>query len=127
LTLGAGAPLTPAALKSGLDYMGLSAVWFAHRCDVTKRTVFRWFDGVSPIPERAVEAFSEVWNFTQQAALAVFEEVDNDQPVLITYRTDVEYWKVIESDEYPASWHRALIVRVADHLNGIPVQIEYKT
>jgi hypothetical protein len=117
-------PMTGANLKVTLGSMGLPPSWFAARMNVTMRTVVRWFDGSTVAPEvtAELEKLSEATVAEMQKMVA---EVDPDAEMvtLHTYRTDEEYDSV-----WPASWHRALVFRVTEHLKaqGHIVNIEYK-
>lgn len=116
----APASITPAELRSLIDWMGLTRAWFAERLHVQERTVVRWCDGETPIPEKAAVEIVSLWNQAAQRILsltsaAVASSADG-AVTLKTFRVDSEYHKVVDSDEFPASWHRALTCRAMDHL-----------
>lgn len=116
----APASITPAELRSLIDWMGLTRAWFAERLHVQERTVVRWCDGETPIPEKAAVEIVSLWNQAAQRILsltsaAVASSADG-AVTLKTFRVDSEYHKAVDSDEFPASWHRALTCRAMDHL-----------
>ncbi len=106
-----------AELKSTLDVLGLTPVWFAERCGATRRSVIRWCDGESRVPEHAVLELKRIEAHTLEVIddLVTDYEPDDDGVVVFgTYRTDVEFWRDVLSAEFPAVWHRILTARAAD-------------
>lgn len=116
----APARITPAELRSLIDWMGLTRAWFANRLGVQERTVVRWCDGKAPIPEKAAVEIVKLWNHAVQLIVgmskAATENAERGTVVLKTFRVDSEYHKAVDSEEFPASWHRALVCRTMDHL-----------
>lgn len=117
-----GAPHTvqPAELRSLIDWMGLTRMWFANRLGVTERTVVRWADGQATIPEEAGVELVKLWNKAADqigTIVAAGVAAASDGVVTLkTFRVDKEYHAAVESDEFPAGWHRALTCRAMDHL-----------
>jgi len=115
-------PMSGAQLKMTLQGLGLPPSWFAARLGVTMRTVVRWFDS-KKIPERARTELQKVYDQTLEEMRTMAASVGDNETVLYTFRTDAE-----STGEWPASWHRSLTFRVAEHLkaNGHAVRVEYR-
>jgi len=103
-----------AELKSTLDVLGLTPVWFAERCGATRRSVIRWCDGESRVPEHAVLELKKIVAHTEAVADRLREASSGG--VVLTYRTDPEFWRDVLSAEFPAVWHRMIVGRVAADL-----------
>ena len=114
------AQVTPAELKSILGWLGLSRPWLGRRLNVQERTVIRWEDGDTKIPEMASAELVVVWNHTVECVKTLVEQGIEDRTddtiTFRTFRTDEDYWAQTGSDEYPASWHRALVCRAMDQV-----------
>lgn len=115
-----------AELKVVLGGLGLPPSWFADRCNVTMRTVVRWFDGETVSADVASE-LERLCERTLDEMRKMLADIDDDATdvVLKTYRTDEEYTNLLG---YPASWHRMLVFRVREHLeaDGKSVTVEYR-
>ena len=122
--------MTSAQLKCVLGWLGASPGWFAARCETTLRTVVRWCDGHSPIPESAIAELEKIVAHTEATLVSTLASVDQGcTTVLRTYRTDDEFWVATGSAEYPASWHRMIVARMMDQLlcaTSHVVRIEYE-
>lgn len=120
--------ISGATLKVTLGGLGLPPSWFASRMNVTMRTVVRWFDGDDVAPNVAAE-LAKLSELAVESMLKMIEkigDVDIDDTVTLkTYRTDPN---VVGRKAMPASWHRMLTFRVAEHLRaqGATVLIEYR-
>ena len=118
--------MTGALLKVTLNGLGVAPSWFAERMGVTMRTVVRWFDG-DPIPATVAPELEQLCERTVDEMRNMVEatEPDDDGTVVLrTYRTDQRFG----SEEWPASWHRMLTFRVAEHFRaqGNTVVVEYR-
>ncbi|MDX3531181.1 hypothetical protein P1P75_33455 [Streptomyces sp. ID05-39B] len=47
--------------------------------------------------------------------------MDLPDPGVITYRDDAEYLAAHPDAEFPASWHRAVVARVAQEVPGLSI------
>lgn len=116
----APAVITPAELRSLIDWMGLTRAWFAERLNVQERTVVRWCDGETAIPEKAAVEIVKLWNRAAQTILGMASAATGSAMdgvvTLRTFRVDSEYHEAVSSEEFPASWHRALVCRTMDQL-----------
>ena len=120
--------MTPAELKCALDFLGVSTRWLAARVDVNQRTVVRWCDGDSLVPREVAMEVEAILLRTADAYQAMRENIepDGDGTVLLkTYRTDHSFWQARpDRVEFPASWHRQMVARLAAELSE-PTRIEY--
>lgn len=114
--------MTDAELKVVREHLGLTTRWLAEHLRVAERTVHRWEMGVSPIPDGvrvAVEALE------QETALLVGAAADAccdaADPAMLTYRIDADYHTHHPEQLWPASWHRALVARVAHEVPGLEI------
>jgi len=114
------ANITPAELRALIDWMGLTRKWFGTRVGFGERTVVRWADGHTAIPEKAGVELVRLWNQSAEAIATMVkgatERAVNGVVVLKTFRVDSEYHEAMGSEEYPASWHRAMTCRAMDHI-----------
>jgi len=119
--------MTPAELKCTLDYLGVSVHWFGDRVHAHKRTVVRWCDGDSLMPETVPRAIEDIMTETKVAEAALRAEVQttgDGTHVLRSYRTDHQFHTARpEYAAFPAEWHRQMAARVAAELP--PARIEY--
>lgn len=125
--------MTGAELKARLGGLGLPPRWFGDRLGVTMRTVVRWFDG-DHVEPRVADEIDLLSNQTLEEMLKIVEQANTrleslpDEPVVLqTYRTDADMPHRGPFRGMPASWHRALVFRVWEHLRteGHDVRIEY--
>lgn len=115
-----------AELKVTLGGLGIPPSWFAESLNVTMRTVVRWFDG-DTIPETAHEELRLQESRTlKEMRKLVNANKNSTEVVLKTYRVDDDRI-ICDGAIMPASWHRALVFRVAEHLRaqGKTVTVEY--
>lgn len=120
--------MTPAELKCALGFLGVSTRWLAARVDAHQRTVVRWCDGESLMPRTVAMEVEAILLRTADAYAALKEDIepDGDGTVLLrTYRTDFSFWQARpDRVEFPASWHRQMVARLAAELPE-PTRIEY--
>lgn len=119
--------MTPAELKCALGYLGVSTRWFGDRVGAHPRTVVRWCDGDSLMPETVLRAVHGILTETGIAYAALRTEVQPTSGgghLLRTYRTDHQFHTTRpEYAEFPAEWHRQMVARLAAELR--PARIEY--
>ncbi len=108
------------------EFLGLTQEALAAALGVADRTIRRWEAGTDLIPDGArldIEALEES---TMRAVLALVGELrDAPDPTAVVYRTDAEYHAAEPSARMPASWHRMVIMRAAQVVEG--VSIVYKS
>lgn len=106
--------MSPAEFRVVREFLGLTTRWVADQLRVAERTVHRWESGVSPIPD-GVRMQIEQWE--QITAQVVTEGIENlldlPDPALGTYRSDEDYRAAEPGEPWPASWHRAVVARIA--------------
>jgi len=105
--------MTPAEFRCLREYLGLPLNWVASNLAVTERTVNRWENGVTPIPDRASAELARLAEYTNRCVEKVM-------------RMRKQYGQLVttpdgEVDGFPASWHRMVCARVAAE-TGLPVR-----
>lgn len=116
------APMSGATLRVTRERLGLTTRWLAEHLDVAERTVHRWENEHSTIPpgvRRAVEHLAE--ETEQMVAENVAELLGTDRAVVETYRTDEHLARHRPDASWPASWHRALVGRLALEVPGLGI------
>lgn len=114
--------MTGAELKVVREWLGLTTRWLADHLDVAERTVHRWEMGVSPIPEGVRVEVEKLEARTAEIVSAAVDACnDARDPALLTYRTDEDYHAHHPEQPWPASWHRALVARVAHEVPGLVI------
>jgi len=114
--------MTPAELKVVREYLGLSSAALAKYLGVSDRTVRHWEAGKYPIPDGVRLEVEKLEAYTAEFVASVVEKVmDISDPVVVTYRTDEEYHAAHPEIPLPASWHRAVIARVAQEVPGLSI------
>lgn len=112
--------MTDAEFKVVREYLGLTTRWVADHLGVAERSVHRWEAGVSPIPD-GVRIQMERWedDTARSVVAGVVALMDVPEPAVVTYRTDADYQRAEPGAEWPASWHRAVVARVAAAVPGL--------
>lgn len=114
--------MTAAELRVVREYLGLTIEWLCADLDVQGRTGRRWESGESPIPDGVRARIEEI---EQQTAALVDEAIaacrDAREPEMLTYRSDADYRMHHPEAAWPASWHRAVVGRVAQEVPGLVI------
>ena len=114
--------MTPAELKVVREFLGLSGDWLAGYLGVSGRTVRHWEAGRYPIPDGVRLAVEELEARTGAFVSGVIDKLmDVPDPVVVTYRNDDEYHAAHPNIEFPASWHRAVVARVAQEVPALSI------
>jgi len=114
--------MTPAELKVVREYLGLSSAALAKYLGVSDRTVRHWEEGKYPIPDGVRLEIEKLEAYTAEFVAGVVEKLmDIPDPVVVTYRNDEEYHAAHPEIPLPASWHRAVIARVAQEVPGLSI------
>src|SRR5690348_13396099 len=117
------AAMTPAAFKVSREFMGLSDGWLANHLGVSSRTIRHWEQGKYLVPEGVEKAVIELKRRTQKAVSDLVEQLKGDpHPMATTYRNDDDYQAAQPDSEFPASWHRAVVARVAQEVTGLGIR-----
>jgi transcriptional regulator with XRE-family HTH domain len=106
--------MTDAEFKTIREFLGLTSEWLASHLGVDPRTIRHWEAGKYQIPDGVrleVERLEEVTGgFIGNVVDALMDMPD---PGVFVYRNDAEYHAAHPEIEFPASWHRAVVARVA--------------
>ena len=118
--------MTPAELHVVREFLGLDMDDLARILGNSERTVRRWAAGSTQIPDGTRLDIEALEDHTAAFVGSIIDALNNDldltdSPVLV-YRTDAEYWTHHpEQRPYPASWHRAVVARVAQEVPGLSI------
>lgn len=120
--------MTSAEFRVLRERLGVTAEWLAERLPstrtgqppVTLRTVRRWDHGHSPVSGAAAEAMYDLADQTADFVDQVLDVLADDEPDemgelwVTTYASDEAYRLAHPDTDWPASWHRAAMGRVAE-------------
>lgn len=107
--------MTPAYFKATREELGLPVAWLARRWNVRRQSVDRWEYGERAIPGGIAQDLQALDDYT---CGIIDEKTHKADPVLAIPKGADE-----QEDGMPASWHRLVAKRVADHTGA---RIEYE-
>lgn len=114
--------MTDAELKTVREFLGFTGEALAAQLGVSSRTVRHWEAGRYPIPDGVRLAVEELERYTAEfVGRAVDALLDMAEPAVLVYRNDAEYHAAVPSATLPASWHRAVVARVAQEVPGLVI------
>jgi transcriptional regulator with XRE-family HTH domain len=114
--------MTPAEFKVVREFLGLTGDWLAAHLGVSARTVRHWEQGKYAIPDGVRLELEDLERRTGEFVGGIVEKLmDLPDPGVITYRDDAEYKAAHPDAEFPASWHRAVVARVAQEVPGLSI------
>ncbi|WP_405149417.1 DUF1870 family protein [Sphaerisporangium sp. NBC_01403] len=114
--------MTDAEFKVVREFLGLTGDWLAGHLGVSPRTVRHWEHGKYPIPDGVRLALEDLEDRTGEfIGGCVKALMDVPDPALLTYRTDEEYHAAHPEIPFPASWHRAVVARIAQEVPGLAI------
>ncbi len=114
--------MTDAEFKVVREYLGLTGDWLAGHLGVSARTVRHWEQGKYPIPDGVRLEMEDLEARTGAFVDAVVAQLmDLPEPGVITYRSDDEYHSAHPDVPFPASWHRAVVARIAQDVPGLAI------
>jgi len=113
--------MTDAELKVVREFLGLTGDWLANYLGVSPRTVRHWEQGKYPIPDGVRLAIEDLEAYTARCVAGVVEKLKDYPDPVVTYRNDAEYHAAHPEVPFPASWHRAVIARVAQEVPGLSI------
>jgi hypothetical protein len=120
--------MTPAELRVVREFLGLSPEWLGVHLGVSGRTVRHWEYGKYAIPDGVRLEIEKLEAQTGEYVGAVVDQLmDLPDPVIVTYRTDAEYRSADPGSPLPASWHRAVIARVAQEVSSLSIRFKEDT
>jgi transcriptional regulator with XRE-family HTH domain len=114
--------MTDAEFKVAREFLGLTGDWLAAHLGVSPRTVRHWEQGRYPIPDGVRLALEDLEVRTGQfIGQIVGKLMDVPDVAILTYRTDAEYHAAHPDIPFPASWHRAVVARIALEVPGLSI------
>lgn len=114
--------MTDAEFRVVREFLGLTGDWLAAHLNVTGRTVRAWEQGKYPIPDGVRLAIEQLETDTGEFVSGVIEKLmDLPDPGVITYRTDADYHAAHPESPFPASWHRAVVARIAQEVPALAI------
>ncbi|MFJ5099395.1 helix-turn-helix transcriptional regulator [Streptomyces sp. NPDC088557] len=114
--------MTDAEFRVVREFLGLTPEWLAEHLNVSNRTIRHWEAGTYAIPDGVrleMESLGE--HAAGVVGGVVAQLLDVPDPGVLTYRTDAEYRAAHPEAGLPASWHRAVVARVAQEVPGLAV------
>jgi hypothetical protein len=106
--------MTDAEFRVVREFLGLTGDWLAEHLDVSGRTVRNWEHGKYPVPDGVRLEVERLERQTGEFVGAVVAQLlDVPDPTVVTYRSDAAYHAAHPEIPFPASWHRAVLARVA--------------
>lgn len=120
--------MTDAEFKVVREFLGLTGDWLAAHLGVSGRTVRHWEQGKYPIPDGVQVEMERLETVTRDFVIGIIDTLrDIPEPEVVTYRTDEEYHATHPEIPFPASWHRAVIARVAQQVPGLLIAYSSNT
>lgn len=114
--------MTDAELRTIREFLGLTGDWLAAHLKVNPRTVRAWEQGRAPIPDGARLTVEELEARTAAFVGGLVKQLmDLPDPGVLVYRTDAEYHAAHPGIGFPASWHRAVVARIALEVPGLRI------
>ncbi|MFJ9420732.1 helix-turn-helix domain-containing protein [Streptomyces sp. NPDC101249] len=114
--------MTPAELRVVREFLGLTPEWLGGHLNVSARTVRHWEAGKYAIPDGVREEVEDLEARTGEFVSGIVGQLlDIPDPVIVTYRDDDEYRAAHPEIPFPASWHRAVIARVAQEVPALGI------
>lgn len=114
--------MTSAEFKVVREFLGLTGDWLAAHLGVSGRTVRHWEQGKYPIPDGVRLEIEDLEARTGQFIGGIVEKLmDLPDPGVVTYRDDTEYHSAHPEAPFPASWHRAVVARIAQEVPGLSI------
>jgi len=114
--------MTPAEFKVVREFLGLTGDWLAEHLGVSGRTVRHWEQGKYAIPDGVRLEIEKLERQTGEFVSGIVGKLmDLPDPGVITYRDDAEYHAAHPEIPFPASWHRAVVARVAQKVPALSI------
>ncbi|WP_437090013.1 helix-turn-helix domain-containing protein [Streptomyces sp. enrichment culture] len=114
--------MTPAEFRVVREFLGLTPEWLAGHLNVSARTVRHWEAGKYAIPDGVRVEVEDLERRTGEFVSGIIDKLmDLPDPGLITYRDDAEYRAAHPEIPFPASWHRAVVARVAQEVRALSI------
>lgn len=115
--------MTPAEFRVIREFLGLSGPWLASHLGVSDRTIRHWEAGRYPIPDGVRIVVEQIEADAGRAVSTGIDALmDVPDPAILTYGSDEEYHAAHPEITYPASWHRAVVARIAQEVPGLVIE-----
>lgn len=111
--------MTGAEFRVVREFLGLTTAWMAAHLGVAERTVHRWEGGAAAVPD-GVRLQVEQWETDTARTVDLGIESLPEGAGVLTYRTDADY-RAHEDGQWTASWHRAVVARIAQKVPGLTI------
>lgn len=119
--------MTDAEFRVVREYLGLTGEWLAGHLGVSSRTVRHWEQGRYPIPDGVRLTIEQLEADTASFVAGIVASLNSHSHpdvTVVTYRNDEEYREAHPEVPFPASWHRALIARVAQEVPALAISYQ---
>ncbi|MGW0984259.1 helix-turn-helix domain-containing protein [Streptomyces xiamenensis] len=104
------------------EHLGLTGDWLAAHLGVSSRTVRHWEQGKFPVPDGVRLEMKDLEERTAGFVSGIIDQLmDLPDPGVLTYRSDADYHAAHPEMPWPASWHRAVIARVAQEVPALAI------
>lgn len=114
--------MTDAEFRVVREYLGLTGDWLAGHLDVSSRTIRHWEQGKYAIPDGVRLEMEDLERRTGEFVSGLIEKLmDIPDPVVVTYRDDTQYHAAHPEIQFPASWHRAVVARIAQEVPALSI------
>ncbi|MFY0516007.1 helix-turn-helix domain-containing protein [Streptomyces anulatus] len=114
--------MTDAEFRVIREYLGFTPEWLADHLKVSARTVRHWEAGKYAIPDGVRLEIEDLEARTAAFVAGIVTKLlDIPEPGVLTYRTDTEYHTAHPDVPFPASWHRAVVARIAQDVPGLAI------
>lgn len=114
--------MTDAEFRVVREYLGLTGDWLAGHLGVSSRTIRHWEQGKYAIPDGVRLEVADLERRTGEFVSGLIEKImDIPDPVVVTYRDDAQYHAAHPDIPFPASWHRAVLARIAQEVPALSI------
>jgi transcriptional regulator with XRE-family HTH domain len=114
--------MTDAELRTVREFLGLTPEWLAAHLGVSARTVRHWEAGRYAIPDGVRLEIEDLERRTGEFISGIVPQLlDLPDPGVYVYRSDEEYHTAHPEIPFPASWHRAVVARIALEVPGLSI------
>lgn len=114
--------MSPAEFRVVREYLGLTGDWLAAHLGVSPRTVRHWEQAKYAIPDGVRLEIEDLEQRTAEFVTGCVQQIlDTPDPEVVTYRADAEVPALPAAPRFPASWHRAVVARIAQEVPGLRI------
>lgn len=114
--------MTDAELRVVREYLNVTPEWLGQHLGVSARTVRHWEAGKYAIPDGVRLEVEDLERRTAEFVAGVVDQLmDVPDPGVVTYKTDAEYHVAHPEIPFPASWHRAVVARIAHDVPALRI------